>query len=216
MHIALAALLLYRGQALALQTDAALDAELLEWQSSAPAQVPMLLQCGERSLRLSVSALGDGHYRAELEGQALDIQILELQAPTARFMHAGLAAKASYMVAGSSVYLSYGGQTLSYADTTLAPVAKAAALGDGRMLAPMDGKVLRVLVTAGENVTKGQALAVLEAITVWALPNKDLQTIATRSPAARASTAARSPAPPAPITTTSYLSFSSDVIIFSL
>ena len=166
LHIALAALLLYRGQALALQTDAALDAELLEWQSSAPSQVPMLLQCGERSLRVSVSALGDSHYRAEVEGQALDIQILEMQFPTARFMHAGLAAKASYMVAGSSVYLSYGGQTLSYADTTLAPVAKAAALGDGRMLAPMDGKVLRVLVTAGENVTKGQALAVLEAMKI--------------------------------------------------
>ncbi|MCX7234480.1 MAG: ATP-grasp domain-containing protein, partial [Burkholderiales bacterium] len=166
LHSALAALLLYRGQALALQTDAALDAELLEWQSSAPSQVPMLLQCGERSLRVSVSALGDGHYRAEVEGQALDIQILEMQFPTARFMHAGLAAKASYMVAGSSVYLSYGGQTLSYADTTLAPVAKAAALGDGRMLAPMDGKVLRVLVTAGETVTKGQALAVLEAMKI--------------------------------------------------
>ena len=41
------------------------------------------------------------------------------------------------------------------------------------------------------------------AITVCALPNSDLQMIAVRSPASRASIAARSPAPPAPMTTTS-------------
>jgi hypothetical protein len=42
------------------------------------------------------------------------------------------------------------------------------------------------------------------AITVWALPNNDLQTTATFKPRSRASMTARKPAPPAPITTTSY------------
>ena len=41
------------------------------------------------------------------------------------------------------------------------------------------------------------------AMTVCALPNRDLQMIAVRMPASRASIAARRPAPPAPITTTS-------------
>ena len=41
------------------------------------------------------------------------------------------------------------------------------------------------------------------AITVCALPNSDLEMIAVRLPACRASMAARSPEPPAPITTTS-------------
>src|SRR5216110_672172 len=41
------------------------------------------------------------------------------------------------------------------------------------------------------------------AITVWALPSSDLQTSPTDTPAADASMAARSPAPPAPITRTS-------------
>jgi hypothetical protein len=40
-------------------------------------------------------------------------------------------------------------------------------------------------------------------MTVCALPNSDLQMIAVRLPCIRASMAARSPAPPAPITTTS-------------
>jgi hypothetical protein len=41
------------------------------------------------------------------------------------------------------------------------------------------------------------------AITVCALPNSDLEMMAVRLPWLRASIAARSPAPPAPITTTS-------------
>ena len=43
------------------------------------------------------------------------------------------------------------------------------------------------------------------AITVWALPSSDLHTIAVRAPASCAAMAARRPAPPAPITTTSYV-----------
>ncbi len=41
------------------------------------------------------------------------------------------------------------------------------------------------------------------AMTVCALPNRDLERIAVRLPASRASIAARRPEPPAPITTTS-------------
>src|SRR5690349_20848381 len=41
------------------------------------------------------------------------------------------------------------------------------------------------------------------AMTVWALPSRDLQTRPTLTPAALASMAARSPAPPAPMTSTS-------------
>src|SRR5262249_160894 len=42
------------------------------------------------------------------------------------------------------------------------------------------------------------------AMTVCALPSSDLQTMAVRTPWVAASIAARRPAPPAPITTTSY------------
>ena len=41
------------------------------------------------------------------------------------------------------------------------------------------------------------------AMTVWALPNSDLEMIAVFLPDTRASIAARSPAPPAPMMTTS-------------
>ena len=47
------------------------------------------------------------------------------------------------------------------------------------------------------------AAAPPSAMTVCALPNSDLEMIAVDRPRARASIAARSPEPPAPITTTS-------------
>src|SRR5688572_17304952 len=52
------------------------------------------------------------------------------------------------------------------------------------------------------------AAAPPSAMTVWALPNSDFEMMATFLPASRASIAARRPAPPAPITTTSYQCFS--------
>ncbi len=42
------------------------------------------------------------------------------------------------------------------------------------------------------------------AITVWALPRSDFETTPTFAPVAAASMAARRPAPPAPMTSTSY------------
>src|SRR5687768_5826795 len=50
-------------------------------------------------------------------------------------------------------------------------------------------------------------------MTVWALPNSDLEMMAVRLPWRRASIAARSPAPPAPMTTTSYSWRSTSVMI---
>src|SRR3989304_6243074 len=56
------------------------------------------------------------------------------------------------------------------------------------------------------------------AITVWALPSKDLQTRAVRAPAADDSMAARRPAPPAPMTRTSNscVSYSANGVAFQL
>ncbi len=164
LHSALAAVLLYRSQALALQADAGLDAELLEWQSSAPAQVPLQLQCGESKLRVTLAALGRGAYRVQLDGQTHELEIVSMQAPTLRFKHQGLDATADYALAGNCVHFSHAGLTLSYTDTTLAPASKDAAGSDGRMLAPMDGKILKVLVQPGDTISKGQTLAVLEAM----------------------------------------------------
>ena len=164
LHKALAAVLLYRSAALLLQAQAGLDAELLEWQSSSPAQVPLLLLCGTERLRTSVTALGQGHYRVQAQGEALELHIDAMEAPTVRFTHDGLQGKAHFALDGEQLHLAHSGLTLCYTDATLAPAAKDAPGSDGRLLAPMDGKILKVLVQPGQAIAKGQTLAVLEAM----------------------------------------------------
>jgi geranyl-CoA carboxylase alpha subunit len=87
-----------------------------------------------------------------------------MEAPTVRFSHAGLQGKAHFALDGAHLHLTYQALTLRYTDATLAPAAKDAAGSDGRLLAPMDGKILKVLVQPGEAIAKGQTLAVLEAM----------------------------------------------------
>ena len=65
-------------------------------------------------------------------------------------------------------------------------------------------KATEVLNFAHGDLLVVSAFSAWGLITVWALPNNDLHTTATRRPCSRASMTARSPAPPAPITTTSY------------
>src|SRR6186713_2799631 len=57
------------------------------------------------------------------------------------------------------------------------------------------------------------AAAPPSAITVWALPKSDFVRITVRMPCSRASIAARRPAPPAPITTTSKSYRSTSVLL---
>ena len=52
----------------------------------------------------------------------------------------------------------------AFEDQTLTASAEAAAAGDGRLLAPMDGRIVSVSATAGARVDKGQTLVVLEAM----------------------------------------------------
>ena len=53
---------------------------------------------------------------------------------------------------------------LSLTDITLAPATSRDAVSDGTILAPMAGSVVQVAVAEGDRVTKGQTLAVLEAM----------------------------------------------------
>ena len=56
---------------------------------------------------------------------------------------------------------------------------------------------------SGSPMLPREAATPPSAMTVWALPSRDLQTTRTLQPASRAATVARSPAPPAPTMRTS-------------
>ncbi|MFM2301429.1 MAG: hypothetical protein RLZZ84_1165, partial [Pseudomonadota bacterium] len=67
------------------------------------------------------------------------------------------------ILCGDAAIVTERGQSRVFAAQPPRPRAGAAA-GDGAILAPMPGKVIAVDVAAGDSVTKGQRLAVLEAM----------------------------------------------------
>ena len=81
-----------------------------------------------------------------------------------RFVHDGVAGRGSFARDGDVLWLSHGGLTLRYDDVTLAAAEKDAAGSDGRLLAPMDGKIVALMTEPGATIVKGQTLGVLEAM----------------------------------------------------
>ncbi|HYC64630.1 MAG TPA: acetyl-CoA carboxylase biotin carboxylase subunit [Reyranellaceae bacterium] len=71
-----------------------------------------------------------------------------------------------FHIDGDDIVVDLDGHTVRFTDLTYAPPASAAAGGDGTLRAPMDGKIVAIKVAAGEKVTKGQTLVVLEAMKI--------------------------------------------------
>ena len=55
---------------------------------------------------------------------------------------------------------------MRFTDKTYAPPAAAAAGSDGKLRAPMDGRIVAIKVAAGDSVSRGQTLIVLEAMKI--------------------------------------------------
>jgi geranyl-CoA carboxylase alpha subunit len=107
----------------------------------------------------------DGGYVASLEGGGLRFEIDELGPDTIRFRTNGMMESAKFLRDGDRLYILHRGVTIPVRDLTLAaPVSAAAAGGDGKVRAAMNGRVVAVLVKPGEQVAAGQPVMTLEAM----------------------------------------------------
>ena len=72
---------------------------------------------------------------------------------------------APYALEGAELHFQLEGHSHTWRDTTMDPPERAAAgIADGRLAAPMNGRVVAVHAKAGERVEAGRALVVLEAM----------------------------------------------------
>ncbi|WP_422000124.1 acetyl/propionyl/methylcrotonyl-CoA carboxylase subunit alpha [Reyranella sp.] len=69
-------------------------------------------------------------------------------------------------VDGDDIVVDLDGFTVRFTDRTWAPPAAAAGGSDGRLRAPMDGRIVAVKVAPGDSVARGQTLVVLEAMKI--------------------------------------------------
>ena len=164
LHRALAAVALYAGDAQALAAEHGISPEMIGWHSSHEAPAIYQLQWREEKSKLEV-LVHDGHLFSVIFGEeTMVIDVLRHDGDVFSYRHNGVQSKARLPRDGDALWLEAEGRTWGYKDVSLAPVASAAAGSDGRLLAHSDGKVVVVHVAAGEAVTAGQTLAVLEAM----------------------------------------------------
>ena len=71
-----------------------------------------------------------------------------------------------FHIDGDDIVVDLDALTIRFTDKTYAPPAATAAGSDGKLRAPMDGKIIAINVAAGDSVTKGQTLIVLEAMKI--------------------------------------------------
>jgi geranyl-CoA carboxylase alpha subunit len=107
----------------------------------------------------------DGTYVTGRNGDERRFEIEELGRDSIRFRSHGLMESARFLRQHDRLYILHKGVTLSVRDLTLAPPESAAAAGgDGKVRAAMNGRVVAVLVKPGEKVAAGQPVMTLEAM----------------------------------------------------
>jgi geranyl-CoA carboxylase alpha subunit len=118
------------------QSAARYPATLRGWRNSNPEPTPIRLAVGTSERLLHVTAANDVDEHVPFHIDGDDV-IVDLDALSVRFT-----------------------------DKTYAPPAAAAAGSDGKLRAPMDGRIVAIKVAAGDSVSKGQTLIVLEAMKI--------------------------------------------------
>ncbi|WP_246701306.1 acetyl-CoA carboxylase biotin carboxylase subunit [Rhodopseudomonas sp. BR0C11] len=107
----------------------------------------------------------DGSYVVSQEGQSISFVIEELSAGGIRFQAKGLGEFAVFHRDGDRLFVQRLGVQNSVVDLTrAAPQSAARGGGDGKLRAALNGRVVAVLVKAGDRVEAGQPVLTLEAM----------------------------------------------------
>lgn len=170
-HQALAAALLVETDAQALRAANDLDDSLLGWHSANASALTIKLARGEHTAVLEVECLGDREYRTDIittadeqDMAARGVRLLSIDGSRVSYIAEGRRLQAHFARHGSQLWLATPLCTVCYEDVTYAAEQGAEAGSDGRILAPIDGKVMSVSVAPGQVVAKGELLLVLEAM----------------------------------------------------
>lgn len=159
---ALAAILQTRHrQQEALQQALGIAPELLDWGSAAP--LVSVVQYHQQ--QVTVTALGDGCYQADVMADSIHICLRQLTPSYAKLTLAGRGLAVHYLCQGDDIHLATPTQTWRLTDSAQASQAPGEeATGAAAVRAPMHGQLLEILVTEGATVAKGEKLAILEAM----------------------------------------------------
>jgi geranyl-CoA carboxylase alpha subunit len=156
--LALAAVLLF--EATATETDPTVS----NWRSTGTAAWPLRLSSGETHYPVILTCRDEDRFAVALGERSIELEVIDWGADAVRISVDGLQQTARYALAEGTLHLDIDGVTASFRETLFAASSAGERDGDARLLAPMNGRIVAVLAKAGDKVTKGQRLVVLEAM----------------------------------------------------
>ena len=145
---------------------------LKNWASASAIVSRKQYQFGDLTHDLAVTPIGSETYRVfDIAGIEADVEVamlamdLSIAKNTAKVMVNGLTLTATHMsTAKGQLHCSIEGRGAFFKDMIIVDGVVEDAVGGGRVISPMHGLLLEVLVKPGDTVLKGQTLAVLEAM----------------------------------------------------
>ena len=151
---ALAAVLLYRRSA----------QDQVGWRSASPVVAGIDLRFGEEKCLCRV-APGDAGYQVAVgTDETVEMELLGVEAGRVRFRCAGVVQWANFAFECDDLHLDLAGISERFFEFTPELAAAKEKEGDGRLIAPMAGRIVAVRAGLGETVAKGQILVILEAM----------------------------------------------------
>jgi geranyl-CoA carboxylase alpha subunit len=162
---AVAAVIQYRWQRdSARQRALWVPADLLDWSSTGSLVSRYRYVVAGNTLDLNVRAGGED-YRVRCESTEITVRMVADSDNKARIEVNGCTVDVVYeSQSGTRTYLFMDGEDWCFDNQMVAAALAETPGGDGRVLAPMHGRVTEIMVEAGDVVRKGQRLASLEAM----------------------------------------------------
>ncbi len=152
------------GQRAALAESGDVSAELLDWSSARDLATVLSYELDGESHRVSVHAGLAGECRVQVNEASVQAEVLSLFEDHALISLQGAHQTVRFWRAPDGrLHLALAYRNLELMDAALLAAIEETG-GDGVVVAPMHGQLLEILVTAGDAVSKGDKLAVLEAM----------------------------------------------------
>jgi geranyl-CoA carboxylase alpha subunit len=161
---AVLAALLFHDDAMALSQREGFDPAVAGWSSSFALPVPLMLKNGASEFRAVVRPVAPAEYEVRIGDTGLTLALRASAAGRIEVEVAGRRRAVRYRRAGESLWCSLDGITRHVRDVSFRPPSERERTGDGRVRAPMDGRIIQVRAQPGAAVTRGEVLVVLEAM----------------------------------------------------
>ena len=135
------------------------------WNTGISLSLPLKLRYDEQKIDLIVKR-DSSLVTVEACGETQSIDLLDQTDEQLIYVINGVRRKIDYAIEANVVYLDSANGNVAVENITYLPPEIAEVAGDGKIRAPMDGSIINVMVNAGDTVSKGQTLLILEAMKI--------------------------------------------------